>query len=126
MSDHLERVTAFVEAWESHDADHNCRSGYIMPPKPTMGLVPGGVSLDRDDLRALVADAQQLRTLRPEYGIRADFTDTTSAEGAVAETLGEALEALDRFDEQYRGKVVGRELIQRPVGDWHEIGDGRG
>ena len=61
--DHLERLAAFVKAWESHDAEHGCRSGYIMPPKmPKVELgLTQGVSLDREDLRAALDELERLR-----------------------------------------------------------------
>lgn len=82
-------------------------------------------ALRADDLLALLADTKQLCAQGPEYGIRADFIDTTSAEFTVAETLDEALEALDEFDAKYGHRVLSRELVKRPVGSWEKV-DNRG
>lgn len=84
----------------------------------------------RNHLAAVVAEHQavldELEPLRDEFGIRATFTDTTSAEFTVAADLADALRALDEFDARHGGRVVSRTLIKRPVGDWREIGDERG
>lgn len=77
---------------------------------------------ERDALRAVLTERDQLR---PEYGLRITYTSTLTEEGAVAETLGDALAALDQLDAAQRPDVVSRMIIQRPVGQWHEIGDGR-
>lgn len=79
--------------------------------------------IDRDDeARAIVAAVLTQLALTDEYGIRVFYTSTLTEERTVADTLGEALAALDRFDAQGRRDVVSRELIQRPVGEWRKIG----
>lgn len=108
-----DRVVEFLDAWEAD--------------RGTGGSIRGGNAdmpyLFVSDLRELLAEREQLRD---EYGIRADFTDTTSAEGAVADNLGDALRALDEFDAKHGDRVVNRELVQRPVGDWRKVGGDRG
>jgi Asp-tRNA(Asn)/Glu-tRNA(Gln) amidotransferase B subunit len=64
------------------------------------------------------AEAEKLRT---EYGARVTYADTLTAEGPIADTLDEALEALADFDAKGHANVVSRELVQRPVGDWREV-----
>jgi hypothetical protein len=75
---------------------------------------------------ALPLHAQQIRAeqppLSPEYGIRAEFISGPDLEVTVAETLGNALAALDEFDAKYGDAVVSRELIERPVGNWRKVG----
>lgn len=122
MSDHLERVTAYLRAVESYGDDEE---GNVIASEANRDGGPddpGYLPLTRDDLRALVVDAQQLRAQGTEYGIRADFTDTTSAEFTVADNLDDALEALAEFDAKHGHRVVSRELVQRPVGDWRKVG----
>lgn len=60
--------------------------------------------------------------LRDEYGIRATYISTLTAEGAVADNLYDALIALDRFDEKRGSDVVSRELVQRKVSEWRKVG----
>lgn len=72
----------------------------------------------KGDLRAVLAELKQLR---PEYGIRADWINTLSSEGPVAETLGDALKRLDEFDAMHGDRVVSRELVVRSVSGWREL-----
>lgn len=84
---------------------------------------------DRTQMRIVLAAAltlhdqraEQRGQLRPEYGIRATYTSTLSSEGPVAETLGDALKRLDEFDAMHGHRVVSRELVVRPVGDWRKV-----
>jgi hypothetical protein len=59
--------------------------------------------------------------LTDEYGLRITFHDNRTAEGAVADTLGAALDALADFDAKDRGNVLERKLRVRKVGKWHDI-----
>lgn len=85
------------------------------------------------DVRAVLDNREQWRNLalsrgtereqlRPEFGVRADFLDTTTAEFTVADNLGDALRALDEFDARHGDKVLSRELVERPVGEWRKVG----
>jgi hypothetical protein len=66
--------------------------------------------------------AQQPKPLRTEYGARVTYTDTLTAEGPIADTLDEALEALAGFDAKGHANVVSRELVQREVTGWRGVG----
>jgi hypothetical protein len=72
-----------------------------------------------DELREARAEQPRLRT---EYGARVTYTDTLTAEGPIADTLDEALEALADFDAKGHATVVSRELIEREVTGWREVG----
>jgi hypothetical protein len=71
-----------------------------------------------DDVKRARAELAELHT---EYGARVTYTDTLTAEGPIADTLDEALEALADFDAKGHANVVSRKLVQRPVGDWREL-----
>ena len=107
----IDRVVEFLDAWEAD--------------RGTGGSIRGGNAdmpyLFVSDLRTLVADAKQLRAQGTEYGIRADWINTLSSEGPVAETLGDALKRLDEFDAMHGHRVVSRELVVRPVGVWRKV-----
>lgn len=88
--------------------------------------------LDRpaiDDLQRRILNAMHAwadadhagEPLRPEYGIRVVYTSTRTEERTVGETLGDALATLGWLTD--RADVVSRTVIQRPVGDWHELED---
>lgn len=74
-----------------------------------------------DAAHAWGADHHAAEPLRPEFGIRATYISTLTSEGPVAETLSDALEALEQFDAKHGDRVISRTLIQRPVGDWKEL-----
>lgn len=76
-----------------------------------------------DAAHAWGTDDHAAEPLRPEYGIRAEWISTRSSEGPVAETLDDALQALEQFDARHGDRVVSRALIERPVGDWRVLGD---
>jgi hypothetical protein len=80
---------------------------------------------DVPDVLELLDDVDRLRAaaakLRTEYGARVTYADTLTAEGPIADTLDEALEALAAFDAKGHANVVSRELVQRPVGEWHGV-----
>lgn len=119
-SDHLERVTAFLDA-RSHSRDlmGPVHAAYVLTDDLTSaGPATARIPLCESDLRALVAELKQLR---PEYGIRAEWISTLSSEGPVAETLGDALEALEDFDAKNGAKVVSRTLIERKVTGWEAV-----
>lgn len=122
MSDHLERVTAYLDALDSLG---DVGPEYIDPEIIAGAPTHDAPYLSGSDLRALVADAKQLRAQGTEYGIRADFIDTTSGEFTVADNLDDALRALDEFDAKYGGRVLGRALVQRQVGGWQKVGGER-
>lgn len=77
---------------------------------------------NRDLLREVERARAEQPPLRTEYGIRAEYVSTRLVEFTVADNLGDALAALAEFDEKHSDRVVKRCLIQRPVGDWEELG----
>lgn len=81
----------------------------------------------RNDLAELVGEygaaLDELRALATEYGIDATFASTRSVTFTVADTLGDALKALEEFDAKRRD-VACRQLVERPVGEWRKVGDG--
>lgn len=88
---------------------------------------------DRTQMRIVLAAAltlhdqraEERQQLHDEFGLRVTYISTRNVEGAVGEALGDALAAIDQLDAQ-PGGVLHRTIIQRPVGAWREIGDGRG
>jgi hypothetical protein len=82
-------------------------------------------ALTAQEARELVAEVKrgraQLAKLRTEYGARVTYTDTLTAEGPIADTLDEALEALAAFDAKGHTNVVSRELVEREVTEWHGV-----
>lgn len=123
MSDHLERVEAFLDLREKYEQTPGIRLDSPIGVVATLWDDDRN-NLDTADLRALLADAKQLRAQGTEYGIDATFASTRSATFTVADTLGDALKALEEFDAK-RGDVVCRQLVERPVGEWRKVGDAR-
>lgn len=117
MSDYLERVEAFRDAWSAE------RMGSAVAFVERYGSGQR-YALRAEDLRALLADAKQLRAQATEYGIDATFASTRSVTFTVADNLGDALEALAEFDARH-GDVACRQLVERQVGEWRKVGDVR-
>jgi hypothetical protein len=88
--------------------------------------------LTSDEARELLDENDRLRATQPpltdEYGMRITYVSTRSVEGAIADTLAGALEALAAFDAKGRDDVLSRKLRVREVGPWKDIeeGDDRG
>lgn len=95
-------LAAELAAYEVLKQDHRD------PPAMWMALVH----------RAVAAVLAAMPPLTDEYGMRITYVSTHTAEGAIADTLAGALEALAAFDAQGRKSVLSRTLRVRKVGQW--------
>lgn len=124
MSDYLERVEAYLRAVESYGDDEEGNVIASECNRDGGSDDPGYLPLTRDDLRALVADAQQLRAQGTEYGVRAVFTSTREVEIVIGDDRDEAEARAAEL--AARADVVSAEAFWRPVGEWRKVGGEHG